>query len=152
MTKAPTPRRIVTGLNADGTSCVLIDGPVPHWGTGAAAIVWRTADLPADNSGAADTAEPYSIDVLHRPGSTFAVCQFAPGSPAFMHATNTIDYIIILSGQVTLVMEQGEVVLGPGDMVVDRGVMHAWRNDTDAPCTAAVVNLPSHPVGAGRTI
>ena len=71
---------------------------------------------------------------------------------ALMHATDTIDYLVIISGHVTLVMEDGEAQLGPGDMVVDRGVMHAWRNDTDAPCLAAVVNLPAHPVGQGRTI
>jgi mannose-6-phosphate isomerase-like protein (cupin superfamily) len=146
-------RRVVTGLDSAGRSAVVIDGPVPHWGDRAPAVIWRTADHPADNSGSTDTAEPYNIDMLHRPGSTFAVCQFSPGGgEAFMHATDTIDYLIILSGQVTLVMEQGEVTIGAGDMVVDRGVMHGWRNDSAEPCVAAVVNLPALPVGAGRTI
>ncbi len=144
-------RRVVTGLNDQGRSCVIIDGPVPVFGE-TAALVWQTKTRPADNSGTADTAEPYGIDMLHTPGSCFAICQFAPHSPAGMHATDTIDYLVILSGRVTLVTENGEADLGPGDFVVDRGVVHGWRNDSDEPCVAVAVNVPAKPVGAGRTI
>ena len=107
-------RRVVTGLNDEGQSCVIIDGPVPQFGTGlGAALIWQSKTQPADNSGNADTAEPYAIDMLHTPGSTFAICRFAPHSPAYMHATDTIDYLVILSGRVTLVVENGEAELGP---------------------------------------
>ena len=47
----------------------------------------------------------------------FAICTFNPGSPAFMHTTDTIDYLVIISGHVTLVLEDGEAQLGPGDLV-----------------------------------
>ena len=145
-------RRVVTGLNAAGQSAVIIDGPVPVLADISAALVWQSKVQPADNTGNADTAEPYSVAMLHNPGSTFAICTFPPGSPAQMHATDTIDYLVILSGQVTLVVEKGEVDLGPGDLVVDRGVMHGWRNDHAEPCVAVAVNIPAHPVGNGRTV
>lgn len=145
-------RRVVTGLDAAGKSCAVIDGEIPWFGSTSAAVAWRTDTHPADNSGSADRAEPHTIDLLHAPGSTFAVCQFRPGAEAMMHATDTIDYLVILSGRVTLVLETGEAELGPGDLVVDRGVFHGWRNPHDEPCIAAVVNLPAHPVGEGRTI
>lgn len=147
-------RRVVTGLDAEGRSTIVIDGPIPRFdeGISSAAFVWRTEALPADNSGCADTAVPYRIELLHTGGSNFAICQFPPGSEAYMHATDTIDYLVVLQGRVTLVLENGEAALGPGDFVVDRGVMHGWRNDHEEPCTCAVVNLPSHPVGQGRTI
>jgi mannose-6-phosphate isomerase-like protein (cupin superfamily) len=146
-------RRVVTGLNAEGKSCVILDGPVPQFpGSMGAALVWQAKTNPADNSGNADTAEPYQVEFLHTPGSTFAICQFSPHSPALMHATDTIDYLVILSGKVTLVTENGEADLGPGDLIVDRGVVHGWRNDHDEPCVAVAVNIPAHPVGAGRTI
>jgi quercetin dioxygenase-like cupin family protein len=148
----PSARRVVTGLNEAGRSCAIIDGAVPHFAERGLALVWETRTYPADNSGSADPVRPYEIDMLHMPGSNFAICTFSPGAEAFMHATDTIDYLVIISGQVTLVLEEGEAQLGPGDLVVDRGVMHAWRNDTDAPCIAAVVNLPAEPVGKGRTI
>jgi mannose-6-phosphate isomerase-like protein (cupin superfamily) len=145
-------RRVVTGLDAEGRSAVIIDGPVPRFNSMSAALAWRTEGTPADNSGTADVVAPYSIELLHAPGSNFAVCQFPAGADAYMHATDTIDYLVILSGRVTLVLESGEAELGPGDLVVDRGVLHGWRNPHDEPCVAAVVNLPAHAVGQGRTI
>ena len=146
-------RRVVTGLNEEGQSCVVIDGPIPQFDTSmGAALIWQSKTQPADNSGNADTAEPYTIAMLHNPGSTFAICTFAPGSEAHMHATDTTDYLVILSGQVTLVVENGEADLGAGDCVVDRGVVHGWRNSATEPCVAVAVNVPARPVGKGRTI
>ena len=145
-------RRVVTGLNDKGQSAVIIDGPVPVLADISAALVWQSKVQPADNSGNADSAEPYSVAMLHNPGSTFAICTFAPGSDAHMHATDTIDYLVILSGNVTLVSEKGEADLGPGDLVVDRGVFHGWRNLSETPCVAVAVNIPAHPVGKGRTV
>lgn len=145
-------RRVITGLNAEGKSCVIIDGAVPHFAERGLALIWATREHPASNAGSTDPVAPYAIDMLHMPGSNFAICTFTPGAEAFMHATDTIDYLVIIAGKVTLVLEEGEALLGPGDLVVDRGVMHAWRNDSAEPCIAAVVNLPAQPVGAGRTI
>lgn len=145
-------RRVVTGLDEKGRSCIVIEGAIPKLSPINAAFAWRTDTVPADNSGHEDTAVPYQVDLLHTAGSNFAICEFPPHTDAHMHATDTIDYLVILSGSVTLVLEEGEAQLGPGDFVVDRGVMHGWRNDSDEPCIAAVVNLPAHPVGKGRTI
>jgi mannose-6-phosphate isomerase-like protein (cupin superfamily) len=146
-------RRVVTGLDAAGKSTVVIDGPVPRFDPKmTAALVWSTDRVPADNSGNADPVRPYTIDMLHTPGSNFTICEFPPNSPALMHATDTIDYLVILSGRVTLVLEEGEADLGPGDFVVDRGVLHGWRNDHAERCVAVAVNLPAHPVGNGRTV
>ena len=144
--------RVVTGLDADGKSCVLIDGPIPCYNDMSAALAWRTDSTPADNSGTADPVVPYAVELLHTPGSNFAVCEFPPNTREIMHATDTIDYLVILSGKVTLVLEEGEADLGPGDFIVDRGVLHGWRNPHAERCVAAVVNLPAHPVGKGRTI
>ena len=144
-------RRVVTGLAATGRSTVVIDGAIPHTEGHAAALAWRTA-IPADNAGSADPVEPYRIDMLHSGEANFAICRFPPHTPELMHATDTIDYLVILSGRVTLVLEEGEVDLEPHDFVVDRGVVHGWRNPHDEPCVAAVVNIPAHPVGSGRTV
>jgi quercetin dioxygenase-like cupin family protein len=146
-------RRVVTGINEAGQSCVIIDDTIPQLNPAmGVAVAWRTEGAIADNSGTADTAVPYDIALLHAGGSNFVICQFAPGLEAYMHATDTIDYLIVLSGRVTLVLETGEVDLGPGDFAVDRGVVHGWRNDHAEVCVCAVVNLPADPVGKGRTI
>lgn len=146
-------RRIVTGLDDEGRSCVIIDGPIPVFNQMSAALAWRTQSHPADNSGREDTVVPYRTELLHESASNFAVCEFPPHTgEAYMHATDTIDYLVVLSGRCTLVLEEEEVALSAGDFVVDRGVMHGWRNDHDEPCKCAVVNIPSLPVGRGRTI
>lgn len=146
-------RRVVTGLDAEGKSCVLFDGPVPAHGP-VANLVWRSDRVPADNSGSADLAAPYDMAMLHDGGTNFILTEFPPGmgGDAFMHATDTIDYLVVISGEVVLVLETGEVTCGPGTLIVDRGVIHGWRNDGDVPAVYASVTLPAKPVGAGRTV
>lgn len=146
-------RRVVTGINAEGKSCILIDGPVPEHGP-VANLAWRTAALPADNSGSADASVPFTMDLLHDGGSNFIYTELPPGleQAAYMHATDTIDYLVVVSGELVLVLETGEVTLRAGDLIVDRGVLHGWRNDSEAPTIYVSITIPAHPVGKGRTV
>jgi quercetin dioxygenase-like cupin family protein len=140
---AQPPRRLVTGLDAQGRSAVVIDGP-------AANVIWRAEDLPASNDGAADAGGGR----LRFPtqGVEFVFADFPPGSASGMHATDTLDLIVVVSGEVTFVTETGEALLRAGDVLVDRGVQHAWRNDGPAPCRIVNVLCPARPVGAGATM
>lgn len=148
-----TYRRIVTGLNAAGESCAIIDGPVPKDPCNTS-LIWRTETLPADNSGTDDPWMPFSHELLTCPGSRFILAQMPPGATGetFMHATNTIDYLAVMEGEVVLVLESGEVRLTTGDLIVDRGVVHGWRNDGDVPAAFISIMLPAHPVGAGESL
>jgi mannose-6-phosphate isomerase-like protein (cupin superfamily) len=56
-----------------------------------------------------------------------------------MHRTPTLDLICVLSGEIWLELEDGEIRLGPGDCVVQNGTRHAWRNSSDGPCAMAIV-------------
>ena len=56
-----------------------------------------------------------------------------------MHRTETIDYGIVLKGEITMVMDEGEIVARAGDIVVQRGTNHAWVNRSDAPCRIAFI-------------
>ena len=58
---------------------------------------------------------------------------------ATMHKTNSIDYLVVMSGEMWMVMEDGEVLLRQGDCIVQRGTNHAWVNKTDKPCVIAAV-------------
>jgi len=73
----------------------------------------------------------------------------APSHPG-MHATPTLDYVIVIRGEITLILEHGEVTLGPGDTVVDRGVRHAWENRGSEPSLCAIVNVDAPGWAAGR--
>jgi mannose-6-phosphate isomerase-like protein (cupin superfamily) len=146
-------RRVVTGLNAEGKSCVIFDGPVRQYAP-VANLVWRSATVPADNGGTADAALPYTMEMLHDGGTNFILTELPPGmgGEAFMHATDTIDYLVVISGEVVLVLDTIEVTLRAGDLIVDRGVIHGWRNDGDAPAVYASVTIPARPTGQGRTV
>lgn len=145
-------RRVVTGLDAEGKSCVIVDGPIPRTSpqTG---LAWRTASVPADNSGTEDIEErSYSFEMLHDGGSNFMVAEYPPGMQAYWHATDTIDYLVVLKGEIALELEAGEVRMQAGDFIVDRGVIHSWRNPGEETALMAIVTLPAHPVGKGRTV
>jgi len=57
------------------------------------------------------------------------------------HTTETIDYVMVLEGEVALELDTGEVTLGPGDCVVQRGTRHAWRNRSGRPVRMVAVML-----------
>ncbi len=71
-------------------------------------------------------------DYLRAPG-------VAHGADASFHRTNTLDYVLILDGEITLELDQGSVRLGPGDCVVQRTTNHARRNESGMPVRMAVV-------------
>lgn len=139
-------RRVVTGLDADGKSTVIIDGPIAPM-SDMGGMVWKTGSVPADNSGSDDPAGgAFSLEMMEGGGSTFMVIEFAPGIAEYWHITQTIDYIVVLEGEIVLQLEAGEAHLKTGDFVVDRGVIHNWRNDGTVRAVLACITLPAHPL------
>jgi quercetin dioxygenase-like cupin family protein len=136
-------RRVIAGLDSDGRSCVMIDGPSKM-------VIWSTDGAVADNSGTADAGGgQFGFPTS---GTRFIFSDFAPGFKSPVHATNTIDYIVVVSGEVVFATETGETVLKAGDVIVDRGIVHAWRNDSEMPARIVSVLCPSLPVGTGATM
>jgi quercetin dioxygenase-like cupin family protein len=150
------PRRVISGLNAEGKSAIVIDDCRPVDLPGGQ-FVWRCKTTPADNNGNEDAgAGPFDGSCIHdRDGSSFAVFHFKPEDGLMgpgMHATDTIDYVVVLKGRIEFHTETGVVELKAGDLLVDRGVSHGWRAVGDETAMTAVVMLPAHPVGSGATI
>jgi hypothetical protein len=86
-----------------------------------------------------------AVDELERqmPGATAVMEPDAPG----MHTTDSLDYVLVVSGEVTLELDDGEqTVLRAGDVVIQNGTRHAWRNHGTEPCTIVGVAI-----GADRT-
>ena len=79
--------------------------------------------------------DPATAKKLFDQASTFK----EGGRHPLMHRTETIDYAIVLSGELTLILDDSEVKLQAGDMVVQRGTNHAWSNRSDKPCIIAFV-------------
>lgn len=73
-------------------------------------------------------------------GATEASSHAGPESRhAFMHRTETVDYGILLEGELTLILDVGETVIRPGDIVIQRGTNHGWANRSGRPCRIVFV-------------
>jgi len=135
------PRRVVTGHTPDGVSVVVSDGPVPvsrdlpEDGVSFHEI-WNTEGAPARIT-AVEAGEPTERTLAVPPpprGTKIRINEFLPGhlddrglqSP--VHRTASVDYGIVLQGEITLVLDDSEVTLHAGDIVVQRGTDHAWAN------------------------
>ncbi|GAA3755822.1 cupin domain-containing protein [Microbacterium kribbense] len=145
------PRRIVTGHDAQGASVVISDGPVPvsrilDEDGAAFHEVWLTGDSPAPiHAGPEDpTAGSITVPPPER-GTRIRINEFLPGhlderglqSP--VHRTESIDYGIVLDGEITLILDDSEVTARAGDIVVQRGTDHAWANRGDLIARVAFV-------------
>ena len=128
----PPVRRIVTGHDAGGRAIFRSDEAfetteIPS-GDAAFALIWTTATVPADNNDATDGRARDAALTLHG-GSVIRVVDMLPGRASPMHRTDSIDYGVVLSGEIELELDDGvKTVAGPGDIVVQRGTMHLWRN------------------------
>jgi quercetin dioxygenase-like cupin family protein len=142
-------RRVVTSHDKDGKAVVAIDEvsrDVVSFRPGASiANIWSTAGFPVDNTGAKDTAK--EITATTRDGGTvFRVIEYAPGVTPRNHRTNSIDYAVVLSGQIDMELDDQTVTLPAGDVLVQRGTIHNWVNRYDIPCVIAFVLIDARPV------
>lgn len=143
-----TVRRVVTGTGANGRSLFVSDGAAPE--AGGMSEVW-----PARHSG-----QPSGLNippgglrwvVFDLPPDAVTRQHLAARPVAGMesdgfHQTPTIDFVMILDGDLTLELDDGSVELHAGDCVVQQGTRHAWRNRSDQPVRMACVVLSQHGV------
>jgi quercetin dioxygenase-like cupin family protein len=164
-----TTRRIVTGHDAEGRAVALFDDPVMSRqrspGGNALTMLWVTAETPADMAGTADrAAAPVGVPPPAN-GSIFRIVDFPPVSggghpvdhqamlrmmgidPATQgyvrhphtHRTRSIDYAIVLEGEIDMLLDDTEVHVKAGDVLVQQGTNHAWVNNGTTPCRIAFI-------------
>ena len=148
-------RRVVTAIDKNDKAVVLMDSPIPHKKVRPQAqtvsrLIWVTDQTPADLSGTSDRA---AIDIGIMPprgGSVFRIVEFSPdpawrkngkkGTPPsdpIMHATKSLDYIIVLKGEIYVILDEGEKLLKQGDVLIQRGTNHSWSVRSRKPCIVA---------------
>lgn len=153
MNKTMPYRRVVAGLDASGRSCVVSDGPIGFNGNPEVmevANIWTGKALTVDNAAPlAEGLAPFSMEQLFGPSYSFLYVEYAPGlgrDDPGMHVTNTADHFFVIEGEVVLVLESGDVVMRQGDSGICRGVVHGWRNVSDAPARLVTFVLPANPL------
>ena len=148
-------RRIITGHDANGKAIVKIDEIVTNVKSGRAgalaAAIWTTEKFPVDNDGQEDNgARPVGTTL---PGGTvFRVVEFSPGLAPRNHRTDSIDYAVVLSGEIDMEMDGSMIHLKAGDVLVQRGTIHNWVNNGTAPCVIAFILIDAKPVTAGGKV
>ena len=170
-------RRLVTGHDASGKAVVLIDGTAPNAklrkATGLTSTLLWVADVsPADNSGSEDSAEREIGVAPPTRGSIFRMVDFPPAANvgvvdnasmlkemgiaggahanprhATMHRTKSIDYAVVISGEIDMLLDDSEVHLRAGDVLVQRGTNHAWVNRGKENCRMAFVLIDAEEPG-----
>ena len=157
-------RRIVTG-HKDGKAVVLFDGPAPNQKLRQASglvstLVWVTDETPADISGSTDKSLREIGVPPPESGTIFRVVDFPPeggprsreailkemgvadqggGRHAAMHRTRSVDYAIVIEGEIDMLLDDSEVHLEAGDVLVQQGTNHAWVNRGTQVCRVAFV-------------
>ena len=146
-------RRVVTGHDDKGRAKVLIDEQIknefsPRQGA-AYSVIWSTEGSPISNDVLEDPSEK-KIGTSIDDGTVFRVVSFAPGVSPRNHRTDSIDYGVVMSGEIHMELDDGVVVvLKAGDVLVQRGTIHNWVNKGSVPCVIAFTLIAAKPVSIG---
>ena len=143
-------RRVVTANDGHGKAKVWIDDVAANLRINrplvSSVLLWSTDSTPPDVSG----GEDLGARTLPRPpaqrGSIFRVVEFEPGNAPDMHVTPTIDYAVVMSGEIDMELDDGvEVHLKAGDVLVQRATLHNWANRGTEPCWIAFILIDASP-------
>ena len=145
-------RRVVTGHDDQGRAKVLIDETVKNVVSqrpGALySVIWSSEGFPASNEGDDDPSAK-KIGTTIDNGTVFRVVSFGPGVAPRNHRTDSVDYAVVISGEIDMELDIGSVHLKAGDVLVQRGTIHNWVNKGSAPCVIAFTLIASESVTAG---
>jgi quercetin dioxygenase-like cupin family protein len=155
----PPIRRIVTGHDKQNVAKVIKDAPATNAKSSSpgtiSTLIWSTDSTPADIA-VGETVEDLGARILGTAppanGTRFAVIDFPPGNPGRMHRTETVDYVIVISGEIDMDMDDSTVKLKAGDVMVQRGTNHAWVNRGTERARVAFVLIDATPLGIGHPV
>jgi mannose-6-phosphate isomerase-like protein (cupin superfamily) len=147
-------RRIVTGYDEQGRPGIIFDGEPPtvmDFGSIVTTELWVTDSTPPVMSREDTSLREWEIDPPTH-GAAFRIVKIMPGGeeekaapgegePEFLgeHATETLDFVVVLSGEITMTIGGREETLRAGDSVVQQGTPHDWVNRGADPCILAGV-------------
>ena len=142
-------RRVVTGHDAKRRAVVKIDevskNIVSSRPGQTACVVWTTDSFPVNNTGDADEGLRKVATTLKN-GTVFRVVEFTPGVAPRNHRTDSIDYAVVVSGEIDMELDDSVVHLKAGDVLVQRGTIHNWVNRGTQPCVMAFILIDAKPV------
>ena len=151
----PKFRRVVTTHDANGRATVWIDAEATNHKFPdekvSSTLMWSTIATPTSLLGEEDEGARILGSAPPAGGSRFTMMEFQPGNTLHgLHRTDTVDYVICVSGQIDMFLDESRfVTLRAGDVLIQRGTYHAWVNRSDKPCRLAVVLIDALPKREG---
>ena len=136
-----TVRRILTahdpeGRSIVGTDTVIQSQPGKMQASIDVANVWINETMPPVLDGA-DPTKGQGTTTPHPQGTIFRILEIPPGNDTTKHKTDTIDYYVILQGELYMTLDIGEVLCKEGDVIVQRSTNHGWDNRSGKPAMFA---------------
>ena len=148
-------RRVVTGHDVTGRAVVKIDEIAKNLISArpgaTSCVVWTTENFPVNNDGEDDEGLRKTGTTLDN-GTVFRILQLAPGVSPRNHRTDSIDYAVVMSGEVDMELDDTTVHLKAGDVLVQRGTIHNWVNRGAEPCVIAFALIAAKSVAAGGKV
>jgi mannose-6-phosphate isomerase-like protein (cupin superfamily) len=149
-------RRVVTGHDDSGRAVIAVDeickNVMSRRPNHESCVVWSTGSFPADNSDHADGGAR-QVATTDPNGTVFRIGVYHPGVAARNHRTESVDYAIVMSGEIVMEIDGSSVHLRAGDVLVQRGTIHNWTNPGTEPCVIAFVLVAAKPVErAGKVL
>jgi quercetin dioxygenase-like cupin family protein len=142
-------RRVVTGHDDQGRAKIMIDEMVTNSFSPRAnaefSVIWSSEGSPISNDGFEDPSNK-KIGTTIQGGTVFRVVSFGVGVAPRNHRTDSLDYGVVMSGEIDMVMDIGTVRLKAGDVLVQRGTIHDWVNNGTEPCVIAFSLISAKPV------
>jgi mannose-6-phosphate isomerase-like protein (cupin superfamily) len=149
-------RRVVTGHDGNGVAKVLWDDAITKVKRGKSGLlthVWNTKETPAGIPIGEEIGDPGDEPHVTPPpagGTRFVIIDYPAGNSGTMHRTETLDYVIVLSGEIDMVMDDSTVHLAAGDVMIQRGTNHAWFNRGTEDARLAFVLVDGEPLAIGH--
>jgi mannose-6-phosphate isomerase-like protein (cupin superfamily) len=151
----PHVRRIVTGHDENGKAIIWMDGEAENSRYPnermISTLLWSTDSAPADWSHDEDYGARKLGTAPPANGTRFMHSVLQPSQiegapdPAHLHRTDSIDYKVIISGEVTMYLDDSKVVCRQGDVIISRGTNHTWINEGTDPCRSVTVLVDANP-------
>jgi quercetin dioxygenase-like cupin family protein len=142
-------RRVVTGHDQNGRAVVAIDeissNVISRRPAHASCVIWSTGEFPTDNDAGGDGGTR-PVATVDPNGTVFRLVEYGPGVAPRNHRTESIDYAVVMSGEIDMDLDGTTVHLKAGDVLVQRGTIHNWANNGNEPCVIAFVLVAAKPV------
>jgi quercetin dioxygenase-like cupin family protein len=152
--KTSPVRRVVTGHDGQKKAKIIHDSiatNVSQRPNAASTTIWCTDSVPVELplSGGDELGDRLINSGTPPNGTRLMVMDLFPGCHGALHRTDTLDYVIVLEGEVEMLLDESSVTLRAGDILIQQGTIHAWTNRTESHARLAIVLVDAKPLGAG---